>query len=235
MSKLSFCTFCLIKSLNRFPMCLKKFLWLVILLSAFRTIQGSPIKRGTTTVFNLNSTVRINGTDLSELACTGYDQLASRLCSTITEVTCQQLQLGRIKPCTVSNQDSIFFNTPVVNETIIHNKIVNGKRLIFSPNKTLLVTVSQIQTIGQLSLSPKEQTEKTEEEKAIRRNRIWVFTCLPFAFVMGLLIVYFLVKKYCYGYSPFAGWEEANCFGGSVVYSKNTMSYSSETAATSYR
>lgn len=186
--------FCLISLINRFCMMwLKNFVWLVLLLGAFQTIQGNPIKRVTPTVFKLNNTVRTNETDLSELACTGYDQLASRLCSNITEVTCQQL--GRIKSCMVSNQDSIFFNTPVVNQTIVCNGTEQTKGsclLIFSPDLT--------KSVGQLSSKKidwfEDERRKMDERHAKDMNKFWAKTAIAVFGVFVPMLLIILYAKY---------------------------------------
>ena len=109
------------------------------LLVAFRPVQSNPINQETSLVFKLTNTIRINGTDLNELNCAGNDSQAKELCSNITEVTCQN-ELDQIKSCLVSNKDSIYFNTLVVNQKIDCNKgkqIRGNCRLTFSPDPTI--------------------------------------------------------------------------------------------------
>ena len=87
-------------------------------------------------VFRSNKFVRINGTRFSELNCTSHDSLARKLCSNITEVTCQE-RLGKIESCAVSNKDSTFFNNTVADKTIVCNRwrqIAGNCYLVFSPD-----------------------------------------------------------------------------------------------------
>ena len=117
-------------------MWIKSVFLLGFLLVAFRPVQSNPINQETSLVFKLTKTIRINGTDLNELNCAGNDSQAKELCSNITEVTCQK-ELDQIKSCLVSNEDSIYFNTSIINQAIDCSdaeRIQGNCRLTFSPD-----------------------------------------------------------------------------------------------------
>ena len=88
--------------------------------------------------FTLNSSVRINGTDFVELNCTSQNSLVRKACANITQVTCQAERFGRVSSCLVSNEDSIFFNSSIANETLVCNQANQTKGncyLVFFPDQ----------------------------------------------------------------------------------------------------
>lgn len=123
-------------------MSIKSLLTLGLLLFVLQSIQCALTNRGKVSFFASNSSivfksknfVKINGTRFSELSCTVHDSLSRKSCSNVTEVTCEQ-QLGRIRTCLVSNKDSAFFNSSVLNQKLECNRwkqIEGNCRLIFS-------------------------------------------------------------------------------------------------------
>ena len=87
--------------------------------------------------FQLNNTVRIHGTNISELNCRPQSSLARKSCANITEVTCEEERPGKVKLCVVTNENSIFFNSSLVSKTLVCNDANQTKTncyLIFSPD-----------------------------------------------------------------------------------------------------
>lgn len=132
-------------------MFIKSLFFLALLLFAIQSVQCSLTGRATffasnsSIVFKRKNTVKINGTRFSELRCTAYDSVGRKSCSNVTEVTCEQ-QLGRIRSCSVSNKDSIFFNSSVLNETLECNRwkqIEGNCRLIYSLDSSKVMKLAR--------------------------------------------------------------------------------------------
>ena len=213
----------------------RNFFLLGHLLVAFR-VESHPVQTRDSIVFKSNKLVRINGTDFSELNCTAHDLPSSKLCSNITEITCQS-ELDQIKSCRVSNEDSIFLDAAIINRRIVCNDsghIQSNCRLIFQLDQS----AGQMQTISKISrlaLSP-------EEEKDLEKRRLWTFICLAIAMVIGLPTLYFILKnlnkKYGYCHSPFVGWKEGIFFDTSLPARSGrstTAEYNVATAGTTFR
>lgn len=68
------------------------------------------------------------------MSCSAQGSFVIKLCSTISEVTCRK-ELGRIRSCLMSNEDSLFFASSVTNGTVICNdaeQVKGNCRLSFS-------------------------------------------------------------------------------------------------------
>ena len=201
----------------------RNFFLLGHLLVAFR-VESHPVQTRDSIVFKSNKLVRINGTDFSELNCTAHDLPSSKLCSNITEITCQS-ELDQIKSCRVSNEDSIFLDAAIINRRIVCNDsghIQSNCRLIFSPD----LLAGQIQTIGKFDKEWKQWEKNQEREKRI----FFICAGLMFGLIIGvpLLCVFlkFFNEQYFGGKLPI---PECDCGGGG--------GYTTQTgfAGTSYR
>ena len=210
---------------NNFPMWFKSVLLLGLLLVVFRPTQGNPISQENSIVFRLTNTIQINGTGLSELDCISPNSLIRKLCSNITEVTCQK-ELDQTRSCLVSNEDSIYFNTLVVNQKIEcnnANQIKNKCRLTFSPDPSRVLkstshpekkgeSVSDSFVISSLNESGlKVDVGPGHHAKKIIIASISVVSFLIF-FAAGLFCVAACVNRYCshgrYGNDPNGGYPD---------------------------
>ena len=143
------------RDLNEFRrMSSKSVPFLGILLVAFQATQSSPtnlVNRTNGVVFEFNTTIQINRTDFTELNCIARNSMEAFACSNISQISCLAGDFGEVRSCSVSNEDSLFFGTSVVNEISVCNdnaQIKGNCHLIFSPelsnSKSVGQTISQI-------------------------------------------------------------------------------------------
>lgn len=201
-----------------------KSLLLANLLMAVQVAHCMPAKNNETLstaaakliTFQLNNTVRINGTDFGELNCKSQNSLARKSCANITEVTCQEKQFGKVNSCLVSNEDSIFFNTSIINQTLVcnhanlHNQTKSNCYLIFSPGETSK-SIGHLEKNGEFHSNPllisyyddDERRQREIEDEARRIQRIVFISMAVFlSLIFGIPILFcclVIINNQCLG------------------------------------
>ena len=192
-----------IKQTCDFKMCSKSVLLLGLLLISFRAVQSDPISdpisksiQEESIVFELNKTVQVNGSDFKELNCIAHDSSTSK-CLTITEVTCWK-ELGQIRSCSVSNKNSPFFSSSIVNRTVFCNdtKEIKGNcRLIFSLDSTFPLDFAGVQSVISNPIQPIVE-EHTKQVLIAISVFVGVFSLFFFIVVSCLILMWWQHKRH---------------------------------------
>ena len=202
---------------------MKSLLIINFLLIAIQLVHCGPVKgNGTLSseneliTFDLINTVQINGTDFNELNCIAKSSLDRKACANITQVTCEEVSIGEVRSCSVSNDDSIFVNSSVSNEALVcadANQTKNNCYLRFSLNEeTGLKTAGHFENDGRFASNPMtidgfddefEKRKRKAEEDADRIVRIvFISMAVFFAIIFGIPICFcclVFVNLCCFG------------------------------------
>ena len=142
--------------------------------------------------FNRTNTVCINGIDFNELNCIAKSSLDRIACVNITQVTCEEVSIGEVRSCSVSNEDSVFMNSSVSNEGLVcadANQTKGNCYLSFS-----LDSESSLETTGYL-----ENDDQFENDPDATMAMV-IFFVLLFLFICTpvLCCCFVVVNNYCF-------------------------------------